>query len=223
MENTYMDMELTQKLVAEGQHRGFIGGMWDEIGKLQFEYLKSKGLKPSQRLLDVGCGSMRGGVHFVSYLDAQHYYGFDLNSALIEAGLNIEIANIGLSHKIDLKNFSTSSGFKYPKHWPSMDMALALSLFTHLNYGSICLCLKNTGKMLKKGGRFYATIFVAHENSYADPIKQCSDVTTHPSKDPYHYTPRLIEQAALEAGLRLIDIEDFEHPRNQKMSIFERI
>jgi len=199
MENTYMDMELTQKLVAEGQHRGFIGGMWDEIGKLQFEYLKSKGLKPSQRLLDVGCGSMRGGVHFVSYLDAQHYYGFDLNSALIEAGLNIEIANIGLSHKIDLKNFSTSSGFKYPKHWPSMDMALALSL------------------------RFYATIFVAHENSYADPIKQCSDVTTHPSKDPYHYTPRLIEQAALEAGLRLIDIEDFEHPRNQKMSIFERI
>jgi len=223
MENTYMDMELTRKLVAEGEHRGFVGGMWNEIGTLQFEYLKSKGLKPDHKLLDVGCGSLRGGVHFVSYLQSKKYYGFDLNLSLIEAGLNIEIPNMGLSDKIDLKNFSTAPGFKYPSYWPSMDMALALSLLTHLNYDSTCLCLKNTAKMLKKNGRFYATIFEVSPNMFASSVDQCADVTTHPSQDPYHYTRQLIEQAALEGGLRLIDIEDFDHPRKQKMAIFERI
>jgi len=223
MENTYMDSELTKKLVAEGEHRGFVGGMWDEIGKLQFEYLKSKGLKRDQKLLDVGCGSLRGGVHFVKYLEAKNYFGFDLNWSLIEAGLNIEIANLGLSHKIEPKNFSIAPNFKYPVRWPSMDMALALSVLTHLNYDSTSICLKNTAKILKNDGRFYATIFLCSENNYETSIKQCEDVITHPSKDPYHYTSCLIERAASEAGLRLIDIEDFGHPRNQKMSIFERI
>jgi len=103
MENTYMDLELTQRLVADGEHRSFIGGMWNEIGTLQFEYLKSKGLKPAHKLLDVGCGSLRGGVHFVSYLNSHNYYGFDLNASLIEAGINIEIANLGLRYASVLK------------------------------------------------------------------------------------------------------------------------
>lgn len=222
MENTYMDEEFTKKLVAQGQHRQFIGGKWDEIGRLQFEYLKSKGLKPKHRLLDVGCGSLRGGVHFVPYLKAKHYYGFDLNMSLIKAGLNIEISNLGLCHKVDLENFSTATDFQYPQHWPSMDMALALSLLTHLNYNSICTCLKNTCQILKKGGRFYATIFEVSEEDAENAVFQCDEVTTYPRQDPFHYTRSRIEQAAESSGLMLIDIEEFEHPRKQKMAIFER-
>lgn len=222
MENTYMDLELTQRLVSEGEHRGFIGGMWDVIGTLQFEYLKSKGLKPSHKLLDVGCGSLRGGVHFVSYLNAKNYYGFDLNASLIDAGINIEISNLGLSDKIDLQNFCAANDFKYPPLWPTMDMALALSLFTHLSYDTLCLCLKKTARTLKKGGRFYATIFDVAENEVENSIVQCADVTTYPDKDPYHYSRTKIEQAASLSGFILIDIEEFCHPRRQKMAIFQR-
>ena len=222
MENTYMDLELTQRLVADGEHRSFIGGMWNEIGTLQFEYLKSKGLKPAHKLLDVGCGSLRGGVHFVSYLNSHNYYGFDLNASLIEAGINIEIANLGLTGKINLENFSTATDFKYPSSWPAMDMALALSLLTHLSYDTICLCLKNTAKVLNKGGRFYATIFEVAENQAENSVIQCADVTTHPHQDPYHYTRSRIEDAARLSGFELVGIEAFKHPRNQKMAIFEK-
>lgn len=223
MENTYMDEEFTRKLVAKGQHREFIGGMWNEIGKLQFEYLKDKGLNPEDKLLDVGCGSLRGGVHFVSYMMAKHYYGFDLNMSLIAAGLNIEIENLRLSHKVDPRNFSTAPDFQYPEHWPSMDMALALSLFTHLNYTSICTCLKNTAHILKKGGRFYASIFEVSQENVENSVVQSSEVITYAHQDPFHYTRSRIEQAGFVSGFTLIEIEEFDHPRNQKMAIFERI
>ena len=39
-----------------------IGGLWDQMGQHQFDFLKKKGLKPQHKLLDIGCGSLRGGV-----------------------------------------------------------------------------------------------------------------------------------------------------------------
>ncbi len=72
--------------IAGGQHKDFVGGMWDEIGDFQIGFLKARGLSPGHRLVDIGCGSLRGGVRFVSYLDRGGYYGLDINASLIEAG-----------------------------------------------------------------------------------------------------------------------------------------
>lgn len=49
-------------LNREGPHRGAVGGMWDQIGKLQFEFMVKHGLKPEHKFLDIGCGSLRGGA-----------------------------------------------------------------------------------------------------------------------------------------------------------------
>ena len=48
-------------LNREEPHRGVVGGMWDEIGKLQFEFMVKQGLKSEHKFLDIGCGSLRGG------------------------------------------------------------------------------------------------------------------------------------------------------------------
>lgn len=53
--------QLTESEIAQKVHRELVGGMWDEIGTLQFVFLRDHGLEPSQRLLDVGCGALRGG------------------------------------------------------------------------------------------------------------------------------------------------------------------
>jgi hypothetical protein len=50
-------------------HRGFIGGLWDELGRLQVDFPVSEGLEPAHVLLDIGCGSLRGGVHLIPYLE----------------------------------------------------------------------------------------------------------------------------------------------------------
>jgi hypothetical protein len=46
--------QLTDEQLADGEHRGAVGGLWDELGRWQFELLLRAGLKPSHRLLDVG-------------------------------------------------------------------------------------------------------------------------------------------------------------------------
>src|SRR3954453_8856690 len=53
-------------------HRGTVRGtdaFWDELGKLQLDYLVGQGLKPEHYVLDVGCGPLRAGVHFIGYLE----------------------------------------------------------------------------------------------------------------------------------------------------------
>lgn len=76
---------LERTVHQRGEHRSFIGGMWDELGDLQFEFMKEQGLKPHHRLGDVGCGALRGGVKFIPYLDAGNYYGLDINASCIDA------------------------------------------------------------------------------------------------------------------------------------------
>jgi len=59
-----------------------IGGLWEKIGELQFNFLVKNGLEPKHFLLDIGCGSLRGGIHFIRFLEECHYFGIDKNQEL---------------------------------------------------------------------------------------------------------------------------------------------
>lgn len=90
-----------QSLKPEGEkgiqklgHREYVGGKWEEIGRLQFEFLVQQGLKPSHCLLDIACGSLRGGVHFIRYLQVGNYLGIDKERRLIEVGIEQELSKI---------------------------------------------------------------------------------------------------------------------------------
>ncbi len=61
------------KGIAKAGHRFYVGGHWEEIGKLQFDFLRSKGLKPESYLLDIACGSLRLGVKAIPFLEREHY------------------------------------------------------------------------------------------------------------------------------------------------------
>ena len=80
-------------------HRGYVGGLWNEVGSLQFEFLLKSGLKKSYCLFDIGCGSLRGGVHFIRYLNKGNYVGIDKNLCLIQAGIKKEMKRSEISDK----------------------------------------------------------------------------------------------------------------------------
>ena len=77
--------------------RNAVGGMWEEIGRLQLDFMIAQGLQPHHLLLDVGCGSLRAGVHFVRYLNDSHYYGIDAQQGLLDAGVRVELPRAGLA------------------------------------------------------------------------------------------------------------------------------
>lgn len=217
-ENAY-GRQLTASEISSGEHRQFVGGMWEEIGSLQFEFLKKSGLAPHHRLMDVGCGCLRGGVHFVPYLDQQRYFGIDINESLIEAGkkeLFKTPANIGkqpdlrVTDKFDMTQF----GVKF-------DYALAVSVFTHLYSNHIGRCLVEIRKTLAPGGKFFATFFVAPKPLHLEPIPhEPGGIITHFDRDPFHYALPEIEALAGFAGLSAQFIGDWGHPRHQQMFCF---
>jgi len=65
------------KGIAKIGHRQYIGGNWEEIGSLQFDFLLSRGLQPDSYLLDIACGSLRLSVKAIPYLEESHYLGIE--------------------------------------------------------------------------------------------------------------------------------------------------
>ena len=141
----------------EPWHRSAVGGMWDEIGPMQRDFLVSEGLKPHHALLDIGCGSLRGGVHAIRYLDPGRYYGVDRDGELLRCAREIELPAHGIVEKEP--HLLRNEEFEFWRFDTSFDFALAQSVFTHLPFNSITRCLAEVARVLKPGGRCFATFF----------------------------------------------------------------
>lgn len=225
LENSYFDLERNRDGVRAGLHRQLIGDQWDAIGSLQFEFLVSEGLKPEHKLLDIGCGSLRGGVHFVNYLEPGNYYGSDLNQAFLDAGYDIELAEAGIQAKLPRDNLTCTDSFDLP--WPDaiFDFAIAQSVFTHLTFNRIRQCLVRTAPKMRPGGTFFATFFELPQGMPSDqPLRHDpGGKVTYDVRDPYHYTVRDLSFAIGDLPWRLRYIGDWNHPRAQRMCAFERV
>lgn len=210
--------QLTPEEIAAGAHRDFVGGLWDTLGPLQLEFLVGQGLQPSHRLLDVGCGALRGGVHFVRYLQPGHYAGVDINASLLEAG-GQELAAAGLTNRgVRLLH---DDAFRFERLGEHFDFAIAVSVFTHLPMNHVVRCMARMARALTPGGRFYATVFESPEPASLDPlVHEPGGVTTYYDQDPFHLSrPELAAMAGF-AGLRMEWIGDWGHPRAQQMACF---
>jgi cyclopropane fatty-acyl-phospholipid synthase-like methyltransferase len=65
---------------------------WDLHGDLQLAFLKSQGLKPTHRLLEVGCGTGRLARKVVPYLEPAHYTGVDISLGALQAASDLALA-----------------------------------------------------------------------------------------------------------------------------------
>jgi hypothetical protein len=138
-------------------HREYVGGLWGEIGQLQFNLLLAHGLRPHHVFWDVACGSLRGGCHFIPYLDAGNYLGIDKEEMLIRVGIESELG-IQL-YEAKRPEFVVSDRFEFGRFSKKPQYALAQSLFTHLPILQIELCLDQLRKFVNAGCCFYVTFF----------------------------------------------------------------
>lgn len=204
--------------IRRGEHRTMVGAMWDDIGRLQFEFLRAQGLQPQHRLLDVGCGSLRGGVHFVRHLDPDRYCGIDANASLVEAGHH-ELALAGLEGRG--ARLLADADFRVGHFGERFDYAIAVSLVTHLFFNHIQICLSRVAAVLAPGGRFYVTYFEAPEAAHLEPITHPpGEIVTAYAHDPFHQSFTELAALAERAGLSAENIGDFGHPRGQRMAVF---
>jgi len=189
-------------------HRQYVGGDWDALGRLQFEFMLKMGLKPQHVLLDVGCGALRAGVKFIDYLDEEKYLGLDREKRLIQIGIKQELGRDLMRRKSP--EFVVSDSFEFEKFSKQPDFAIAQSLFTHLAEADIRLCLQKLRRFMNPGGRFYATWFITDESHVNESPRSHS----HRS---FRYPRATVEEFGIKAGWRQRYIGDWAHPRRQMM------
>ena len=221
-DSKYDNKSLIQAEVAAGRHREAIGGLWDQVGKLQFAFLVARGLEPGHRLLDIGCGSLRGGVHFIHYLEPGNYWGVDVNASLLEAGWNKELGRASLQARQPRHQLVCLQDFEFDALNKKFDFAIAMSVFTHLNFNRIRRCLTRLVPALAPGGKLFATFFeVSIDQDAEGPVSQDQGgVITYSHRDPFHYRIEDFKHAVSRLPLSFHYHGDWNHPRNQKMPIF---
>ena len=85
-------------------HRERVGGMWDELGRLQIDFLRGQGLASgrhaARRRAAAACAAACTSSPSWS---PGRYYGVDRDAELIRAGLEIELPRAGLAGRADAR------------------------------------------------------------------------------------------------------------------------
>lgn len=191
-------------------HRAFVGGTsaetWYGIGKRQYHWLISRGLRHDHRFLDIACGSLRLGQFLIPYLDTGCYFGLEPEPSLVEKGLQDELLfDLGTTKA---PRFGHGYGFDF-SFVDGYDFAIAQSLLTHLNVEDITRLMTNLRGVSEPGSRFYFTFF---EGDGTRNPKGPS----HANKS-WHYRFAQLQEIAADTGWSLEYIGDWKHKRGQKM------
>ena len=211
----YYTRQLSRKEIAAGEHRNFVGGFWNEIGALQFEFLLRQGLLPNHKLVDIGCGALRCGVPIIRYLEKSNYFGLDINESLLEGG-KLELAMAGLKGK--RPNLLLNNKFELHRFGVSFDFAIAQSLFTHLDMNLIVRCLKEARKVLHSDSKFFVSFLLAPSPGLITPLKhEPGGVVSNFDSDPFHYSFSELQWLARSSDFSAELLGEWNHPRNLQM------
>ena len=176
---------------------------YDLLAAMQFNLLTTLGLREDHYLLDVGCGSLRGGRLFIPYLLPGRYYGIEPDRALLEEGLERELGRDILTVKEP--TFEHRDDFKLSVFGQEFDFILAQSIFSHATAAQVHTCLREAAQVLRPDGTMAATFYQGEEN-------YDGDTWVYPGR--VFYRLDFMQQAAEEVGLRVERI-DWPHPNLQ--------
>ncbi|HUS48989.1 MAG TPA: class I SAM-dependent methyltransferase [Candidatus Paceibacterota bacterium] len=178
MEKMKNDLGLNDS-IGSNHYRAFVGPpqKYDIIAASQFNLLTSLGLRENHFLLDIGCGSLRGGRLFIPYLLPQRYFGIEPEQWLIEEGIKNHLGRDILT--IKKPKFNNNRNFKLDVFNQKFDFMLAQSIFSHASREQIKTCLQSAKKVMKKNTIFAATFLKGEKNNESDVwlYPQCGTFT----------------------------------------------
>jgi SAM-dependent methyltransferase len=185
---------------AARSHDGAVGSgtheSWMKIGQMQFDYLAGHGLKPGDRMLEIGCGNLRAGRLFIGYLDAGNYYGIDISPDILLAAADT-VAAFGLQAKLPHLALVRDMSLEFLPDG-HFTVVHAHSVFSHSPIEVIDECLGTVGRIMAPDG-FFDFTFDRTEGAEHQVLRE----------DFYYRVETLIGLAARH-GLRAQLMDDWE-------------
>ncbi|KAK7390141.1 hypothetical protein VNO78_25440 [Psophocarpus tetragonolobus] len=152
------------ELLVEEHHSNY-GEPWAG-GRDVFEFLaQSSQLRPDSQVLEIGCGTLRVGLHFIRYLNPEHFHCLERDELSLMAVFRYELPAQGLLYKrpmivkgdnMDFSRFDSSIVY---------DLIYASAVFLHMPDKLVWTGLERLASKLKP---YDGRIFVSHN------IKFCS-------------------------------------------------
>lgn len=205
-QKNYLDAysEHTNIRVKQDPHSA-VGGLWEKMGQLQFAFLVKYGLEPHHTMLDIGCGTLRGGNRFIRYLNPGNYTGIDISSEAIEYGKKL-VREEGLSNKQPRLILGENKNLKFEEFTgEKFDYLLAQSVFTHLKPEHIEECFKYVGQRMKENSAFFFTFSEANQ-------------FTQISRKNFRYPFSFFETLSFQYGFKAENhSNNYNHPASQRM------
>ena len=136
--------------------------LWETQRQFQIDFLRSHGLEPQHRLLDFGCGPLRGGIPIIEYLDAGNYHGVDINEDSIrEARRELEENRLEykLPHITHIRDISAL------RMVVSFDVIWAFSVVIHMPDEVLDEFLAFCGARLRRGGVLYMNVNIGERRT----------------------------------------------------------
>jgi SAM-dependent methyltransferase len=169
---------------------------WHQVGKLQFDYAVSHGLKPEMRMLEIGCGNLRAGRHFIDYLEPGNYYGIDISPDILLAAQDT-IAEHGLAAKLPYLTLTEDLRLAFlPK--AAFDFVHAHSVFSHSPLEVIDECFGHVGRVMTDDGFFDFT------------FDRTEGPEHHVLREDFYYQTQTLIQLAAKHGLDATFMDDWE-------------
>ena len=144
--------------VPHSKHRHHMVGpidLWEHKRIFQIQFLRLMGLDPSHRLLDLGCGTLRGGIPLIAHLHEGHYTGIEVRSQLISEAKK-ELHEEGLSHKKPLLLCCDNLDQVHLHH--KFDVIWSFSVLIHMDNDTLGRALSLVRRHLAPNGRFFANV-----------------------------------------------------------------
>lgn len=178
-------------------------------------------MNPDSHVIEPGCGCGRNALAFSKYLSAKgSYIGQDVDRDMLgRCRKNLQRSNITF---YDVDVFSTVyypkgkpiTDYKLPADDNSIDLIFSISVFSHLLYADTAHYIRESSRVLKKGGHIHLTLFIidflkdrlgdrwtsSHkvENYYVENLKYLEAAVA--------YDLATIETLMAENGLKIVEI-----------------
>ncbi|KAK7337860.1 hypothetical protein VNO77_18448 [Canavalia gladiata] len=154
------------ELLVEEHHSNY-GEPWAG-GRDVFEFLaQSTKLRPDSLVLEIGCGTLRVGLHFIRYLNPDHYHCLEKDELSLMAAFRYELPSQGLLFKRPLIVKGDDMDFSKFDSGVIYDLIYASAVFLHMPDKLVWVGIERLAARLKP---YDGRIFVSHNMKFCSRL-----------------------------------------------------